>query len=211
MRIFKVHTALWLLLLLCVEAVPAYATPPASISVDVSYVELSDDVYLRFEFKLHGEQSYRIYCSDLPSGPMTVRKLRAHVKNKPSKQLTQLGYISDAGPLEFEMAPGYTYKDQIDLSGIFMNFRKIHEGHNIVVDWSYDLRSVDGYQFNDVTGSIVIPKSRSQNARPSTQQAGNFGPLVQHKFGPRSGPTVQVSSGGSAAALRCGGPSAART
>jgi len=60
--------------------------------------------------------------------------------------------------------PGESVEGRISLKDRFPSIEALANKHDVVVFWSYDLRSVEGRQFPRLGGWLLIPKTASAEA-----------------------------------------------
>lgn len=114
--------------------------------------------YLSFEVKNSSESDIEIYKSSLPWGNLYSATLIVCLANMDQTELKRVFYFDDPPPGSTTIKGRSEVTGQLDLGRIFPSLHESRRKDDVLVFWSYVLKSVDGKTSDRFGGMVVVPK-----------------------------------------------------
>jgi hypothetical protein len=152
---FLVCAVLFLLNSTCLKA----DTNNFSATLDVNLQTQTDtNVELKVTLKNDGSKTFHIYADKDPSEIYSMTVVVVESDNPIAPPLKQIYITADGLPFPLtEVKKGESISGTIPLSGNFPELCKTLKEWDVIVFWSYPLKTHEGYE-KRLSGSLVIPK-----------------------------------------------------
>jgi len=133
-------------------------------TLSIGYEKLENDCNLIISIKSKLQDSLSIYQSDLPWGSRYSMIIIVAKLDASGTVLDQSLYIDDPSPNVVTMKYGESLTGKISLKTRFHDILTVLKTKQVIIFWSYQLKSLNNKSTERLGGWLIIPK-KGQNIR----------------------------------------------
>lgn len=143
-------------------AVAALPSTPSGVRIDVS-ATLTDagEPTVRFALTNRSDTVIDVYTRDLPWGSVKSLTITAIEASYPGTVIPREPRLQLSIPQVVRIMPGETIDGKIELRSFFPDVKHHLSVDDVLVLWSFQLRTCDGEQSNRVVGVLEVPRVKS--------------------------------------------------
>jgi len=132
---------------------------PDRLLVDVALEPSGDEQYrLRLRIEYRGDVPVSVYRASLPWATVQSLLLVAVKLDALGTVIEQVFPIDDPGVDRITLHPEQVLEGDIPLQVRFPGLAAAHREWDVMIYWTYQLKTVDGMAFERVSGSVFLPK-----------------------------------------------------
>ena len=130
-----------------------------NVQVDASFVKLRQGTYISFNLKNNSDRDIKVYRHTLPWEHIYSTFMVAYATDNVHTEIGKVFPISDPEFDSTVIKSGTIVSGKIDLSRIFPSLNKALKKDDVMIFWSYVLKSFDGEVSKRFGGMVAIPKN----------------------------------------------------